>query len=96
MAKYRITGEPKVKKDVYIKYSLTLSTLTPIFLAKYWQTPKADFSMAEIIFFIRDIFKVSKVTRESDSQTKIKQNLLWSYIFFYSTFYKSLSQLYFF
>ena len=40
-ARYRITGDPKVRKEAYIKNNLILEVATPNFSPSRVQTPKA-------------------------------------------------------
>ena len=42
--RYKIIGEPKVKKEVYIKNKRILAVAIPNFSPKKVQTPKACFS----------------------------------------------------
>ena len=52
-------GLPNVAKDVYIKYSRTLDSVTPILSPRYRQTPKLYFSTqaSKIFVFIAAFYK---------------------------------------
>lgn len=55
-------GLPNVAKEVYIKYSRTLDSVTPILSPRYRQTPKLYFSIqaSKIFVFIAAFYMYMK------------------------------------
>lgn len=62
MKRYIITGEPNVKNERYIKYSLTRVFRTPIYSAALLQTPKTDRS----ILFLRKFIGLKSTLQYSE------------------------------